>query len=523
MKAITNIALMAVLCRCGLDMATPATAQEHRSLVELRTHGFGELDKPCFVIKPESGCVMRTALHEHTIWPSEAFSISRNDKGVLFRIESGTKAGIPAGHGIFVVIWARPRSKTAQGRLELGVKTRQGSKSHRYIPMLSPRIEPGRWARLAGWHYAEQAEEISFYLQVPEKGEYQFDRVKIWVSPKSLPPDNRPAIRVDGDTLKAGDETVLLNGVNLYAYADDEKEETIHPMVSADEDDYANMAMRKFNVVRLNLWHKIFRQPGGWAWLDLHRMWARRHGLRLILDLHAPPGGYQGPEYRGDFYRNRKRQAETIAFWREASTRFSGDPTIAAFDLVNEPCPRKDAEWWDFVERAIPDIRQAGWNRPLVVEKSFAGDAAFRKLDDDGIIYDCHFYEPWDFCSGKTGEYGKPGGIGYEPHTVLNEEWLKRTLKDEIADFVSKNRVPANIGEYGIKPTVWGKGGDRWLSDFCALAEEYQFNRQYWCWHYFDWALSDGGWHRYAPYRPNHDIMDIIQPSKAFILSPVPP
>jgi len=488
-------------------------AQENQPLLEFHANGFDASGKPRYVIQPEPNCDIHTSIYSDRSKPMEAFSVKRDSNGLLFRIETEGDTLLPAGYGILVVIWAKPKSDDVQGRIQLGVTTKSGNAQIRYLPMLSPPIKQGRWARLAGWYFAEEPEYVSFHVSVPEKGEYLFDQIEIWMTPKSLPPDHRPFIRVDGGQLKAGEKPIVLNGVNLYAYSDDEKDETLHPMVSVDEDDYANIALHGFNVVRLNLWHKILRQPEGWAWLDLHRMWAREHGIRIILDLHAPPGGYQGPEYKGKFWRDQELQLATIAFWREVAAKLSGDPTIAAFDLLNEPCPKKDADWWYFVERAIPEIRNAGWHQPIVVERSFAKDATFRALSDKSIVYDYHFYDPWDFCSGKTGEYGKAGAISWEQETVIDKEWMKKTLDEEIVSFAVSQGVPVNIGEYGIMPSVSEKGGNQWLKDFCGLANQHNINRQYWCWHNFDWGLSDTGWHRYAPSSHNEDIIAIITQS----------
>ncbi|HRE20359.1 MAG TPA: cellulase family glycosylhydrolase, partial [Rhabdaerophilum sp.] len=74
------------------------------------------------------------------------------------------------------------------------------------------------------------------------------------------------------------------------------------------EDDIAFLARAGFNTLRVPLHYKLFMtEPAtaradepvrfegpGWALLDRFVGWSRKHGLRVILDLHAAPGGQTG-------------------------------------------------------------------------------------------------------------------------------------------------------------------------------------------------------------------------------------
>ena len=66
----------------------------------------------------------------------------------------------------------------------------------------------------------------------------------------------------------------------------------------------------------------------------------RTAGLRVIIDLHAAPGGQtgvnhdDGPGFPLVFYVPHYRRL-TVALWRELANRYRDDPTILGYDLLN--------------------------------------------------------------------------------------------------------------------------------------------------------------------------------------------
>jgi endoglucanase len=103
-----------------------------------------------------------------------------------------------------------------------------------------------------------------------------------------------------------------------------------------------------FNTVRIPLHYRLLMtddgaiQGEGWALLDRVLGWVREAGLLAILDLHAAPGGQtginhdDGPGYPLMFYVPRDR-ALTVRLWRAIALRYSGNPAILGYDLLNEP------------------------------------------------------------------------------------------------------------------------------------------------------------------------------------------
>lgn len=297
-------------------------------------------------------------------------------------------------------------------------------------------------------------------------------------------------VSVEGSQLLAGGHPVLLRGVNVSAYSDDDSDDVAEVLAMTSEADYQAIAREGFNAVRLNLWSKAFAGEAGWAWLRRQREWASKHGLWIILDLHAPPGGYQGPEYKGTFWKDPALRRATMVLWEKIITEVRDDPSIAALDILNEPKPTRDEDWHGFVAAALPTMRKAGWSGPVIVEKSLAKGAGLRKFNDPAIIYDAHFYEPWEFVTGKKYRYGV-APAPYEKGGVFDRAWLARTLQEELAAFGEHHRVPVNVGEYGMMRESEPRGGMTWLGDLETLFEQKGISRQIWCWHTFPgWALD---------------------------------
>ncbi len=122
----------------------------------------------------------------------------------------------------------------------------------------------------------------------------------------------------------ADGKRLVLRGVNVAAYSDDETDSVEQMLRLTSEDDYRKNAAEGFNCVRLNLWATALRSEGGWEWLDQQRAWAASHSLYLILDMHAPPWGFQGPEYEGSFWSDPALQEHTIELCKEIVRRHRG-------------------------------------------------------------------------------------------------------------------------------------------------------------------------------------------------------
>ena len=429
-----------------------------------------------------------------------------NDRGEL----------VEPGKGVLVSLWLRLEGHQEKADAMLMVKISDADDKTYTRVLGKAGITTNTWTRLAGWYYRSPGGFVpqSFQVEAPAGTIVHICKIMMTYPPEKLPEDLRPLLHVDGDKIMAGDRRITLQGVNLSAYSSDKKNHFSPELSASCEDDYRRIAENGFNVIRLNLWYRPFVEDGGWKWLDIQRLWAKRHDLRLILDLHAPPGGYQSPVYKGGFWKDtpeaKKWQEQTLEFWQEAAKKFKNDPSIAGIDLLNEPKPVHDAQWWNFVCRAVKRIRAEGFLQPVIVESSFADDSGYELLEDKGIIYDYHFYDPWFFASGEGGKY-LTACLPGEKGVVLDRKWLLKSLREGVLNFVQQHKVPLNIGEYGIAHEALKNGGLLWLQDLIEIMDKYHISRQYWCWHtYMDFSIERSGPYRTDPPEIDERILSII-------------
>jgi endoglucanase len=122
--------------------------------------------------------------------------------------------------------------------------------------------------------------------------------------------------------------------------------------VYVTQDDIRFIKATGFNTVRVPLDWRYFVESGvqgadrfegqGWQLLDRLVAWCRESGLRVIIDLHAAPGGQtgvnhdNGPGYPLTFYVPRDRQL-TIALWQKLAARYRDETAVFGYDLLNEP------------------------------------------------------------------------------------------------------------------------------------------------------------------------------------------
>lgn len=143
---------------------------------------------------------------------------------------------------------------------------------------------------------------------------------------------------------------------------------------------------------------KIRWKTDGFRRIDALVGWLKANGMVAILDLHATPGG-QGNDLaisdrdprRPSLWGSAANRAATIALWTKIAGRYRAEPTIAGYDLLNEPNwgfqDSKDVHGCkdtanrplrDLYGRIIRAIRRVDKNHMLIIEgncwgSNFAG------------------------------------------------------------------------------------------------------------------------------------------------------
>ena len=193
--------------------------------------------------------------------------------------------------------------------------------------------------------------------------------------------------------------------------------------------DVDSLAAWGFNMVRLPMHYKLYTPPiedepvaGEITWLergfvmtDSLVKWCKQNDLYLILDLHAAPGGQGENADISDYdpskpslWESDLNKEKTIALWRKLAERYADEPTIVAYDLINEPnwgfqdhandpngCSEsQNTPLWDLQKDITSAIREVDTNHIVVIEGNCWGGnyAGLPELWDDNLVISYHKY-----------------------------------------------------------------------------------------------------------------------------------
>jgi hypothetical protein len=246
-------------------------------------------------------------------------------------------------------------------------------------------------------------------------------------------------------------------------------------------DDIAFIKALGFNTVRVPLNWRLFLEPDvsgvsgaerfegpGWALLDRLVQWCREAGLRVIVDLHAAPGGQtgvnhdDGPGYALTFYVPQYRRL-TVALWQRLAAHYRDETAILGFDLLNEPIsPYADVDFLNpqlepFYREVVAAIRAVDRNH-VVLLAGAQWDTNFAVFDrpfDDNAVYTYHKF------------WVNPTRDGIQSYLDFSNRW----------------NVPVMIGETGEFNNAWNE-------KFRGLQERFGFGWCFWPYKNLDSDLS---------------------------------
>lgn len=250
-------------------------------------------------------------------------------------------------------------------------------------------------------------------------------------------PEDNPFIHTDGTRLvdKNGDE-VFLRGANLGGWLSSEgwmlgggwsldgerklmgrlAELVGHEEASAfregvreqfiSEEDIKALADAGANTVRVGINHVLVEESeshapreAGYAILDQLFAWCDEHSVKVVLDLHAAPGG-QSPHWMADpddvlLWDSESHQDRTVAIWQEIARRYGERDVIAAWDLLNEPSPPDGETLLRFYQRLAAAVRDIDPHHLIFLEgPSAASDMTpFTEAVTWNQAYSVHQYE----------------------------------------------------------------------------------------------------------------------------------
>ncbi|MBU0655975.1 MAG: cellulase family glycosylhydrolase [Gammaproteobacteria bacterium] len=407
-------------------------------------------------------------------------------------------------------------SGTASADLRLGLIKNGASPVYLDGYASTSKAYPDRWTRLFGAYIADFAPTDSLKLCVSSGKNIPTYLDDVFVRPLTTseigyqPPatlDYENLVQADGNRLVVGSAKtpILLKGINIeaYNYGNDTPGGEValdnFGWKNYDESSFQEISSLGFNTVRLMMSFVVFEDnanPGvykeeGWAWLDRNIQWAKKHNLRLLLDMHEPPGGTQLPNKLSLTPASQKRLED---LWVAIAQRYRNEPTVLGFDLINEPYI---PDWFAYAPQLISKIRAVDPNHLVFIEQSYhpadlGNNSKLYVLPFPNIVYDIHYYDT--FASSDNGTTPYKGSVAK----------FKSELVNEFAPFYDASTdsftVPLNSGEYGVVHQKYAVeknlGAEQWMKDLSAAMDYYGINRMM-------FAYSEGrfglyrGWHTY--------------------------
>lgn len=184
------------------------------------------------------------------------------------------------------------------------------------------------------------------------------------------------------------------------------------------EADVQRVAALGYNSVRPALNARLFLSEGenpvyldeGFQLLDNLVKWSKTHGVYVIIDMHGAPGGQTGqniddsPRDLPELFMETKYQDRLAGLWRKIAERYKDEPTVAGYDLLNEPLPERTGAAREhkhklepLYQRLTQVIREVDARHMIVLEGAdWSNDwSVFSKPFDPNLVYQFHYY-CWD-------------------------------------------------------------------------------------------------------------------------------
>jgi hypothetical protein len=217
------------------------------------------------------------------------------------------------------------------------------------------------------------------------------------------PDPNSPYLLVSGGSLYYHGHAVTLRGENFNnepALACCGVADIARINVNADDYGYLGNTLGG-NYVRLGLEYKWYQTDKltFFQVLDQHVAWAKQNHLWLIPARFGPPGGSSGG-YSGQegFWANASNQRDLSAFWADLAAHYAIEPTIAGYDLFNEPAPANARDWKSWAQATTDAITKVDANHFIVLEQTSA-DWSLPAVSGPRILWSSH-------CYARTGSEG---------------------------------------------------------------------------------------------------------------------
>lgn len=182
---------------------------------------------------------------------------------------------------------------------------------------------------------------------------------------------------------------------------------------------------------------------------------------------------------------------DTLDVWNVLSRRFTNNPSVAGYDVMNEPMPPSPEILHDYYTNLIRTIRSNDPNHIIILPVAQNHRADWQiggSYDDDNLMVTFHYYEPDRFTlqtefSNQTypGQYGK-------------KYWDKKAIEQYFTNALSLPQLkgrPIYIGEFGADGSRDATGGLEWTKDVLDIMNQHGLHYTY---HNYKHKVHRGYW-----------------------------
>ena len=210
-----------------------------------------------------------------------------------------------------------------------------------------------------------------------------------------------------------------------------------------NESDFDRIHAAGLNCVRLPFLSSMLEEPDGFQNLDNAVRWAGTRGIYVILDMHGAPGsqsdqGHTGVADRTQFFQDPANITRAEALWKQMARRYRDNPTVAGYDLVNEPTAAPNSDTLYVVtDRLYRAVRAADSTHLVFIEDGYTGIQWMPFPGPCGwtnVVYSTHFYQ----FKAKSPE----------DDTKAFTAYLAGIAKES-----ARRQVPHYVGEFAFEPS----------------------------------------------------------------------
>ncbi|RHN65397.1 putative glucan 1,3-beta-glucosidase [Medicago truncatula] len=223
------------------------------------------------------------------------------------------------------------------------------------------------------------------------------------------------------------------------------------------EDDFRFMSQNGLDAVRIPVGWWIAQDPnppkpfvgGALAALDNAFTWAYRHGMKVIVDLHAIEGSQNGFEHSGtrDGYTEWDDSyiPQTVSVIEFLAKRYNNRKSLGGIELMNEPLGVNQDSLKNYYKLAYDVVRKYIPNTYVIMSNPLATDSklllSFVK-GFDKVVLDVHYYNMfWDKFNGMNVQQ--------------NIDFIRNDRAGDLSGFSSSNAL-SFVGEWTAEWSIQG-------------------------------------------------------------------